>query len=593
METDQPEMDTRPTTPENLISVQGSETQFTGKTAKFNKQHVCKDEFFPDQHPSHQENNLALKREEPESKPIKEEELEPLEIKEEREPRRIKEEVEEFWSRQEIEQFIQKQKIDIVTVSSTYVENDLREAGPISDQLLCLTSAVTENQDEEGSRHVDPGSAESELLKMKKRRLKTRIHSEDATHVHKDVEVLQIQKLWFQERNSFLDQEGKDPALVKEEEEELCISQAQEHFGLKQETDTFMVTPTYEDNDNGETGSKSGHLIFKSSTDADSQNGGAGKNVDPGSTKYEEPNSEKRLHRNGSHSSNVDNSFESKNLCNTDNSGKSVECAINQKGFRNQSHMRHYACNISDKPTEYLSYFEQHNKVRKFHKQYSCEECGKQFTENGALTTHMRIHTGDKPYSCKICGKGFSHSSHLNVHMRVHTGDKPYSCKICGKHFTCSSTLTAHMRIHTGDKPYICEECGAHFTCCSHLTSHMRVHTGHKPYFCEKCGKLFTQSSSLKAHVRVHTGDKPYCCEPCGKRFTCSSHLRAHMRIHTGDKRFVCKTCEKSFTHNSTLINHVRIHTGDKPYSCEKCHKCFSQSSHLRRHIKTHTDEQP
>ncbi|KAM9307289.1 uncharacterized protein KZ484_000640 isoform 2-T2 [Pholidichthys leucotaenia] len=128
-------MDARPRTPGNPISVQGSVTPLTGKTPKFNERHV-----------------------------------------EESDPLQIKEEQEEFWTHKEVEEFIQKQELDIVTVTSISTENEHRE--PNSDQLLCLTSAVTEHQDEEGSRHVDSGSAESEELKMKKRHLKTASHHE-------------------------------------------------------------------------------------------------------------------------------------------------------------------------------------------------------------------------------------------------------------------------------------------------------------------------------------------------------------------------------------------------------------------------------
>ncbi|KAM9306609.1 uncharacterized protein KZ484_000024 [Pholidichthys leucotaenia] len=178
METEQPEMDAGPRTPENPISVQEPMTPLTGKTPKFNE-HVCENETFTDQQLCKQENNSNSEEEEPEILQIKVEQ-------------------EEFWTNQEVEKFIQKQE-----------------------------TAVTENQDEEGSPHKDSGSAESEELKMKKRRLKTGSHHEDVSHQHKEGEVLQIQQLCDQEMYSSLDQEGKDPVQVKEEEEDLCVSQDQ------------------------------------------------------------------------------------------------------------------------------------------------------------------------------------------------------------------------------------------------------------------------------------------------------------------------------------------------------------------------------
>ncbi|KAM9306617.1 uncharacterized protein KZ484_000033 [Pholidichthys leucotaenia] len=345
METEQPEMEARPRTPGNPISVQGPETPLTGKTLKSNgkaaEHNILKNEFVPDQQLWSQENNLSLKEEEPE----------PLHIKEEQEARglpQIHEEADErdLCTIQELLWFIQKQAADVVMVTSISGKNEHREPEPNSDQLLCLTS--TENQDEEGSRHVDSGSAESEELKMKKRRLETGSHYEDTLHVLKKEEVLQIQQLSNQERNSNLDQEEQDSAQVKKEEEELCISLGQEHFGLKKETDTFMVTPTYVDNDSNDTGSNSDQLLSKSSAGTGRQNVGANRNVDPESTKYEEP---KPKMRSRSHGKNVDNFPKSENQCNPDKGGKSAKCDINEKAFKNKSRMKKYhTVHISEKP---------------------------------------------------------------------------------------------------------------------------------------------------------------------------------------------------------------------------------------------------
>eukprot|EP00064_Thunnus_orientalis_P018880 superscaffoldBa00004499_g18988 len=63
-------------------------------------------------------------------------------------------------------------------------------------------------------------------------------------HVCKKEEVLADQQLCNQERNSSLDQEDPEPPQIKEEQEELCTSLEGEQLVLKQETETFMLTPT-------------------------------------------------------------------------------------------------------------------------------------------------------------------------------------------------------------------------------------------------------------------------------------------------------------------------------------------------------------
>ncbi|KAM9364765.1 uncharacterized protein KZ484_010936 [Pholidichthys leucotaenia] len=279
---------------------------------------------------------------------------------------------------------------------------------------------------------------------------------EDAPHLHdcKGEEVLTVQQLCNQERNSSLDQEEQDAAQVKEEEEEPCSSQEEEDFGLKQETDTFMVTPT--DNVNSKTEPNSERLLSLNSPDSESQDQGAGKNVNPGSSKDEEPKPKKRLHRNRSDRNNVDNSSMPENQCDTDTGEKSVKCSDNDKDCKNKSQKKHHTV-----------------------KSHVCNTCGKRFRYKCYLSRHERIHTGEKPFSCEACGQNFIQRVHLKTHMRIHTGEKPFSCETCGQRFNRLDRLKTHMRIHTGEKPFSCETCGQSFIQRISLKTHMRIHTAH------------------------------------------------------------------------------------------------------------------
>ncbi|XP_029290556.1 zinc finger protein 664-like [Cottoperca gobio] len=382
-------------------------------------------------------------------------------------------------------------------------------------------------------------------------------------HVLKEEEVFTNQQLCIQERNSSLDHEDQEvqtgpnssldpePPQIKEEQEELCTSEQGERLVLKQETDAFMLTPTYEESDHSEDQTlnlsidesqsvveekplsftsvqsyvvsergilytNSDHqLLSHNSQVVQSQDQKGGKHGHSGSTHAEpEP---KRHHKSNNHTNNIYNPTISKIDCNT-HTGKTF---------------------------------------------LKCDTCGKICKFKSQLQRHLRVHT----YSCKTCGKDFRSSNHLIGHMRIHTGEKPHLCKTCGKRFCHISSLKYHTRTHTGEKPYSCKTCGKGFKCNSILIGHMRTHTGEKPYLCKTCGKRLCDASALIRHMRIHTGEKPYTCITCGKDFGRSDDLNVHMRIHTGEKPYICKTCGKAFRRNSDLLGHMRrIHTREKPY---------------------------
>ncbi|XP_030606929.1 zinc finger protein OZF-like [Archocentrus centrarchus] len=306
-----------------------------------------------------------------------------------------------------------------------------------------------------------------------------KLHRTDLPQQHmckEEEEVITDQQLCNQKRHSSLDQEEPEPPQTKEEQEELCSIQEGEQFGLKEETDTFMVTSTYEENDHRPNRE---HLLSDSSAVAESQNPQVTKKVDSRST--------------GNRTQNRNNAEDppmSETQCNSGKSKKFLKCDI----------------------------------------------CGKAFKYNCQMKIHSRIHTGEKPFSCKMCGKMFICRSSLSKHTRAHTGEKPYLCTTCGKMFGYNSDLLSHMIIHTGEKPYPCKTCGKMFGYRSSLMKHLRSHTGVKPYHCQTCGKKFSRSCQLSEHTRIHTGEKPYRCKTCGKAFGRRSRLSEHIRTHTGEK---------------------------------------------------------
>ncbi|XP_061880537.1 oocyte zinc finger protein XlCOF22-like isoform X2 [Entelurus aequoreus] len=161
------------------------------------------------------------------------------------------------------------------------------------------------------------------------------------------------------------------------------------------------------------------------------------------------------------------------------------------------------------------------------------------------------------------------------------------------------------MRTHTDNKHAIsskrvsgktrfsCSVCAKSFSRRSNFTQHMRTHTGEKPFSCSICGKRFSQKSHLPEHMTTHTGEKIFHCSACGKRFSNKRGLTEHIRTHTGEKPFNCLVCNKSFSQRSNLTQHNRTHTGEKPFNCFDCGKSFSQKSNLTEHMKVHTGVKP
>lgn len=140
----------------------------------------------------------------------------------------------------------------------------------------------------------------------------------------------------------------------------------------------------------------------------------------------------------------------------------------------------------------------------------------------------------DRVFSCQQCGRLFSNSRDLVVHQRSHTGERLFHCPLCKKPFLHLHQLKTHQRVHTGEKPFSCTQCGKRFSQSSHIKRHMSVHTGEKRYSCSLCGKRFSQACSLKVHQAVHTGERPYSCTQCGKCFSVLGNLVRHQSVHIG-----------------------------------------------------------
>lgn len=291
-------------------------------------------------------------------------------------------------------------------------------------------------------------------------------------HVRKEEEILTEWQLYNQERNKSLDQDETEslqeepefsqnelePPQINEEKGEPCIRQDDEQLLPKRETDTFMVTPDYEERNNWEP---------EPNPDPGSQNSPQVKNQD----------------QDGSWSEDV---------------GRNRDEELKQVDTNPQT--RDHGDSF-DSPE-----VKRHTISRPGMKPFSCQTCGKIYSCRKTLTIHLRSHTGERPFKCQICGKCFSDRKTLTSHTRTHTGEKPYPCEICGKHFSQRGNLITHIRTHVGEKPFFCGTCGKGFITKLVLIKHERTHTGEKPFSCQTCGKSFSQKYNLFRHMKTHRG---------------------------------------------------------------------------------------
>jgi KRAB domain-containing zinc finger protein len=103
--------------------------------------------------------------------------------------------------------------------------------------------------------------------------------------------------------------------------------------------------------------------------------------------------------------------------------------------------------------------------------------CDQTFVQFSSLQKHHRgIHELSKPYSCDICGRAFSQVSNLIRHKRIHSGEKPYECTICQKKFISGSNLSQHMQKHQGNEmSFKCSACDKTYKYQTSLRKHRQL----------------------------------------------------------------------------------------------------------------------
>eukprot|EP00064_Thunnus_orientalis_P020686 superscaffoldBa00005828_g20831 len=241
-------------------------------------------------------------------------------------------------------------------------------------------------------------------------------------------------------------------------------------------------------------------------------------------------------------------------------------------------------------------------------KPYTCDECGRTYSQKITLDRHQRMHTGQKLHHCKQCGKSFPLISSLKLHEVAHSGVKAHHCDQCGSSYTTAGSLRRHQLVHTGEKPYQCRNVKAKMDRdlaslrrVTKLSQHQETKinptakqngtngpSNDKPYTCDECGRTYSQKITLDRHQRMHTGQKLHHCKQCGKSFPLASKLKLHEVVHSGVKAHHCDQCGSSYTTAGSLRRHQLVHTGEKPYQCRHCKKTFKTTFEGTSHECVH-----
>mmetsp|Transcript_26588 Transcript_26588/g.19925 ORF Transcript_26588/g.19925 Transcript_26588/m.19925 type:complete len:134 (-) Transcript_26588:286-687(-) len=99
-------------------------------------------------------------------------------------------------------------------------------------------------------------------------------------------------------------------------------------------------------------------------------------------------------------------------------------------------------------------------------KKYICpfDLCGRKYVRKSRLSSHIEsYHMKNSDFTCNDCGKQFSDKGNLRLHSKLHSGTKPFNCRYCNSTFATPGNRLDHERRHKGEKPYSCSRCNDSF----------------------------------------------------------------------------------------------------------------------------------
>ena len=237
------------------------------------------------------------------------------------------------------------------------------------------------------------------------------------------------------------------------------------------------------------------------------------------------------------------------------------------------------------------------NFLRRKETDLTCNFCKVTLSSFQEMKEHKKRYVDGNEWTCpeKDCKQRFSGSmfrKYLEAHMNAHRGITEYTCEECGKEFTGRIHYALHRKTHQERVRQSCELCpGMPPKYPRDLVSHMRNYhdEDQQKLSCDICGRAFRrhQKRSLLDHIQVHENKREFPCNDCPLKFNTLSYLKLHIKtVHEKRVRkdYKCDICEKEFRSNAKLMEHKYIHSGQKPFQCTFCGRAFAQGANLKSH---------